>query len=239
MTEIVRHSDAENLATAVADRFIDRLASVQASGRTPNVGLTGGTIANDIYRAVAASSHRSDVDWSSVEFWWGDERFVAGDSPDRNAVQAREAMLDDLGVPDAGIHEMASSDDGTLEAGAHAYGDEVREHGSGSFDLLLLGLGPDGHIASLFPGYPQLEVDDAIAVGVEDSPKPPPERITLTYGALNRSRAVWFLVAGAGKADAVARSLSRSASVSDAPASGVKGEVETVWHVDEGAAQAL
>ncbi|MDN5852879.1 MAG: 6-phosphogluconolactonase [Actinomycetia bacterium] len=239
MTEIMRHRDAEALASVVADRFIDRVATVQGSGRVPHVGLTGGTIANDLYRAVAASQHRGDVEWTSVEFWWGDERFVARDSADRNAVQARAAMLTDLGVRESRIHEMPSADEGPLDAGAQAYGDEVREFGGGSFDLLLLGLGPDGHIASLFPGYPQLSVDDAIAVGVEDSPKPPPERISLTYGALNRSRAVWFLVAGAGKADAVARALAVGASASDAPASGVKGEVETVWHVDEAAASAL
>ena len=133
-------------------------------------------------------------------------------------------MLTDLRVRESRIHEMPSADECTLDAGARAYGDEVREFGAGAFDLLLLGLGPDGHIASLFPGYPQLAVDDTIAVAVEDSPKPPPERISLTYDALNRSRAVWFLVSGEGKADAVARSLATGASVSDAPASGVKGE---------------
>lgn len=239
MTEIMRHRDAEALATTVADRFIDRLASVQGSGRVPHVGLTGGTIANGLYRAIAASPHRADVEWTSVEFWWGDERFVERNSPDRNAVQAREAMLTDLGVRESRVHEMPAAEDGSLEAGARAYGDELREYGSGSFDLLLLGLGPDGHIASLFPGYPQLEADNTIAVGVEGSPKPPPKRISLTFGALNRSRAVWFLVAGAGKADAVVRSLSSETTVGESPASSVKGEVETVWHLDEAAAELL
>lgn len=239
MTEIIRHPDAATLAATVADRLIDRLASVQGSRRVPHIGLTGGTIANDIYRAVAASPRRNEVEWTSVEFWWGDERFVAGDSADRNAVQAREAMLDELGVREARIHEMPSSDDGDLPSGALAYEDELRELGAGSFDLLLLGLGPDGHIASLFPGYPQLTVDDRIAVTVENSPKPPPERITLTYGALNRTQALWFVVTGQGKAEAVARSLSAGTSISESPASGVQGEVETVWHLDEDAASAL
>lgn len=239
MTEIVKHRDAAALAGAVAERFIDRLASVQGSGRVPHVGLTGGTIANDIYRAVAVSPRRGEVEWTSVEFWWGDERFVARDSADRNAVQAREAMLDELGVRPTRVHEMPATDDGDLESGAQAYGDEMREFGAGSFDLLLLGLGPDGHIASLFPGYPQLAVDDRIAVAVEDSPKPPPARISLTYGALNRTRALWFVVTGEGKAEAAARSLSAGASVSESPASGVQGEVETVWHLDEDAASDL
>ena len=238
-TEIIRHRDASTLAAGVAERLIDRLASVQASGRVPHVGLTGGTIANDIYRAVAASPRRGDVEWASVEFWWGDERFVGRDSPDRNAVQARDAMLTELGAREARVHEMPSSDDTDLEAGAQAYGDEVRTYGAGSFDVLLLGLGPDGHIASLFPGYPQLAAADTIAVSVRNSPKPPPERISLTYGALNRSRAVWFLVAGAGKAQAVARSLADETSVDESPATGVQGEAETVWHLDEAAASAL
>lgn len=239
MSETVRHRDATALAANVADAFIDRLASVQRSGRVPHVGLTGGTIANDLYRAVATSPRRTEVEWTSVEFWWGDERFVPRDSPDRNAVQAREAMLDHLGVREARVHEMPSADDGDLEAGARAYEELMREFGGGSFDLLLLGLGPDGHIASLFPGYPQLSVDDRIAVAVEDSPKPPPLRISLTYGALNRSPAVWFIVSGSGKADAVARSLSGETSVRESPATGVHGEIETVWHLDEAAAGGL
>ncbi|UPK77048.1 6-phosphogluconolactonase [Nocardioidaceae bacterium SCSIO 66511] len=238
-SEVVRHADATGLVGDVADRLIGRLADVQRSGRVPHLGLTGGTIANDLYRAVAASPRRGDVEWTSVEFWWGDERFVAADSPDRNAVQAREAMLTDLGARESRIHQMPSSDAGDLDAAADAYGDEVRAFGAGSFDLLLLGLGPDGHIASLFPGYPQLSVDDRITVAVTDSPKPPPERISLTFGALNRSRAVWFIVSGAGKADAVARSLSAVTDVQESPATGVRGEVETVWHLDAAAASAL
>ncbi|UYM04901.1 6-phosphogluconolactonase [Solicola gregarius] len=239
MSEIVRHRDAAALTSTVAEALIERLSAVQRSGRVPHLGLTGGTIANDLYRAVAASPRRDEVEWTSVEFWWGDERFVARDSPDRNAVQAREAFLDDLGARAGRIHEMPSADDRDLDAGAQAYGNEVREFGAGSFDVLLLGLGPDGHIASLFPGYPQLHVDDQIAVAVEDSPKPPPLRISLTYAALNRSRAVWFIVSGAGKAEAVARSVAAGASVGESPASGVRGETETVWHLDEAAASAL
>ena len=88
----------------------------------------------------------------------------------------------------------------------------------------MLGVGPDGHVASLFPGSPQLDVDDAVAVGVTDSPKPPPERVSLTFGALNRSRSVWFLVSGEEKAGAVARALAAGTDVHDIPAAGVNGE---------------
>ena len=103
----------------------------------------------------------------------------------------------------------------------------------------MLGLGPDGHVASLFPGFPQLEVDDAIAVPVRDSPKPPPERISLTFPALNRTREVWFVVSGDGKADAVARALAADGDVHDIPARGVRGQDRTLWFVDEAAASRL
>ena len=103
----------------------------------------------------------------------------------------------------------------------------------------MLGVGPDGHVASLFPGSPQLDVDDRVAVGVTDSPKPPPERVSLTFGALNRSRCVWFLVNGEDKAGAVAHALAAGTDVHDIPAAGVSGEAETIWFLDRGAASQL
>jgi 6-phosphogluconolactonase len=132
-----------------------------------------------------------------------------------------------------------------VDAGAAAYAAEMHAAGSGSFDLVMLGLGPDGHVASLFPGFPQLDVDDAIVLGVTGSPKPPPERITLTYGALNRTRAVWFLVSGSGKADAVARATAPTGDLHDTPARGIQpppdasgAAPEIVWFLDSPAASA-
>ena len=181
------------------------------------------------------------MDWSSVDFGWGDERYVPADDDERNAKQAREAMLDRLDVNEHRVHEMPASDGphDSIEDAAEAYGDEVRRRGRGQFDVLMLGLGPDGHVASLFPGFPQLDVDDAVAVAVTDSPKPPPERISLTYGALNRSSEVWFVVAGEGKAEAVAKALADGTDRHDIPAVGVTGQDKTVWFLDEGAASRL
>ena len=120
---------------------------------------------------------------------------------------------------------MPSTDVGRdVDEAAAAYADELREHGSGAFEVVMLGIGPDGHVASLFPGFPQLDVDDRIAVAVTDSPKPPPERVTLTFAALNRARAVWFLVSGEEKADAVARALAEAPTVHETPAAGVTGQ---------------
>jgi 6-phosphogluconolactonase len=240
--EIETFPSPEALAAAVAGRLVVRLAAVQAAGRTPAVGLTGGTIADKIHEAVvAATEGHEDVDWSNVDFWWGDERYVPADDDGRNAKQAREAMLDHLGVDARRVHEMPASDgpQDSLEDAAEAYGAEVRRHGSGQFDVVMLGVGPDGHVASLFPGSPQLDVDGAIAVSVTDSPKPPPERITLTFGALNRSSEVWFVVSGEGKADAVAKALADGTDLHDIPAVGVTGQDHTVWFVDEAAASKL
>lgn len=228
--------DAEALAEAFAEALITRLAEIQADGRVPTVGLTGGTIARKVHRKVAASLNSFDVDWDEVDFWWGDERYVDSSSDDRNAKQARRDLLDHVDVDPTRVHEMPASDSGlSLEEAAEAYGSEMREHGSGGFDVLMLGLGPDGHIASLFPGSPQLDATDAIAVAVADSPKPPPERVSLTYEGLARSKSVWFMVSGEGKAEAVARSLTDT-DVHTSPAVGVSGDLETVWWLDRAAA---
>jgi 6-phosphogluconolactonase len=233
------HDDPAALATAVAGELLTRLADAQAAGGVPQIALTGGTIADAIHREIARLSPASEVDWSQVVVWWGDERFVAPDSPDRNAGQARAAFLDAVGADPAKVHEMPSTADASdVEAGAASYSDTLREHGSGAFDVTMLGVGPDGHVASLFPGFAQLDVTDRIAVGVTGSPKPPAERLSLTFPALNRSKSVWFLVSGDGKAAAAAQALG-GADVHDIPATGVTGQDETVWFLDRAAASQL
>ena len=230
------HPDPSTLATAVAGELLSRLADAQAAGGVPHVALTGGTIAEDIHREIARLSPASEVDWTQVVLWWGDERFVAPDSPDRNAGQAREAFLDAVGATQ--VHEMPSTADAPdVDAGAATYAAELREHGSGEFDVVMLGIGPDGHIASLFPGFPQLDSTE-IAVGVTGSPKPPPERISLTFAPLNRAKSVWFLVSGEGKSSAVAQALG-GADRHDVPAAGVTGHEETLWFLDRSAASQL
>ena len=233
------HPDAATLATAVAGELLSRLADAQAAGGRPQIALTGGAIADDIHREVARLAPDSDVDWSQVVVWWGDERFVEPGSPDRNAGQARAAFLDAVGVDAANVHEMPSTADAEdVETGAASYSATVREQGSGEFDIVMLGIGPDGHVASLFPGFDQLDVRDQITVGVTGSPKPPPERISLTFAALNRARSVWFLVSGDGKAEAVAAALG-GADLHHTPAAGVTGHDETIWFLDRPAASSL
>jgi 6-phosphogluconolactonase len=237
--EVRRHDDADVLVGDVASALLDRIEAAQARGEVPHIGLTGGSIAEELHRELARRAADSSVDWSRVAFWWGDERFVAADSPDRNAGQARASLLDHVPVDPANVHEVPASDQvATAEDAAEAYGRAMREEGAGLFEVLMLGIGPDGHCASLFPGHPALDARDAIAVAVHDSPKPPPDRVSLTFEAMERCRAVWFIASGEGKAEAVARALADDGTVAETPARGVRGD-ETVWWLDEAAASAL
>ena len=238
------HEDREALAVAVAGELVARLVDAQADGGVPQIALTGGSVADAVHRELARLTQESEVgaevDWARVVFWWGDERFVEPASADRNERQARELFLDLVEVDPALVHPMPSTESAeSAEAGAAAYGAELRAHGSGAFEVVMLGVGPDAHVASLFPGYPQLDLDDDIAVAVHDSPKPPPDRITLTLPCLNRTRAVWFVVSGEDKAAAVALALAEGTDVHDAPAAGVSGQDETIWFLDRAAASRL
>ncbi len=237
-----RSADPDELAERVAAHLISRLARIQQHGRVPSIALTGGSIAVKIHETVAESPDRHLVDWGHVDFWFGDERFVPAADPERNARQARTAMLDHLPVDPARVHEMPAADGshaGDLDAAAEAYGQEIRRQGSGEFDVVMLGIGEDGHVASLFPGFPQLDIDDAIAVAVRDSPKPPPERVSLTFSALERTRDLWFVASGAGKAEGVRRALDPDTDVHEVPASRPRGRQRTLWFLDEESASQL
>lgn len=226
-------ADAAALATSVAGRISGRLAAIQAAGTTPSVVLTGGSIAIASYEALEAGT----VDWKHVDFYWGDERFVPAGHADRNDQQARDSFLTRLGVPEDHIHVMPAHDCAYSAAeAADAYAGEVPE---APFDLVLLGVGPDAHVASLFPGFAQLHETERKVVEVFDSPKPPPVRLSMTMPTLNHADSVWFLVAGEGKAEAVARALGDGPVVVDTPASGVRGSRETLWLLDEAAASQL
>jgi len=238
---VVVESTPAAVAARVADRFLTRVRARTRNGRIAHVALTGGSMGGAVLRVAAEDPRAAQIDWSLVHFWWGDERFVARDDADRNALQSRNALLDHIPVPDENVHEVAASDSGlTLDEAAAAYSAELARFGTDeqpwpSFAICFLGVGPDGHIASLFPDRPEVGVTDVAALPVRDSPKPPPERVTLTRPVLNSSKRVWLVLTGADKASALGLALA-GASYTSVPAAGAKGRKRTVFFVDEAAA---
>jgi len=236
---VVVHPDGDAVARATAARLLLALLDAQAVRRPLHVCLTGGTVGTKTLREVAVSPLRNLVDWTGVHLWWGDERFVDQSSSDRNEGQAREAMIDALDIPEENVHPFPADDGATsLEEAASAFAGVLTAHASDGepwpiFDVTLLGVGPDGHVASLFPGRASLGVADRSVVAEPDSPKPPPPRLSLTLPVINASRQVWLVVAGADKRDAVAAALQDG---SDLPAARVSGQDVTLWLLDAAAA---
>ncbi|WP_295693853.1 6-phosphogluconolactonase [Lapillicoccus sp.] len=239
-SQLVVHPDKQALADAAAARLVTAIVDAQAARGKAHLVLTGGSMGSAIIASLCEVPGRSAVDWSTVSIWWGDERYLPAGDPDRNDTQNDAAGLGRLGLDPLRVHRVAGPDaSASADASATAYGDEVRADGSGAFDVVLLGVGPDGHVASLFPHHPAQRIEDAIAIAVHDSPKPPPDRVSLTFECLARSRQVWFLVAGSDKADAVVAALAEGADRWDVPASGVHGEDATRWLLDTDAAAGL
>lgn len=226
--------DPDTLAADVATRLTELVTERVGAGAVPRVVLTGGTIANAIYERLDATA----TEWSAVEWFWGDERFVPEGHEDRNDRQAREAFLDRAGVPAEKVHAMpAHGCDLSMADAADAYAAELPQE---PFDVVLLGVGPDGHVASLFPHHDaSLHETSRRVVEELDSPKPPAQRLSLTFPALNHTVRTWFLVSGDGKAEAVARALAEEGTVEQTPARGAHGIEETLWLLDDAAASAL
>jgi len=202
------HRDATLLARAVAARLVTRLVDVQSARRAASVVLTGGGIGTAVLAEVAASPARDAIDWAALDVWWGDERFLPTGHPDRNETAARAALLDAVPLDPARVRPMPGPDVADdAETAAERYAASLRtasrpeDHGPvPSFDVLLLGIGPDGHTASLFPGQPGV-YDERPVVAVHGSPKPPPTRLTLTFPSINAAREVWVVVSGLLRAE--------------------------------------
>lgn len=233
------HDSVEALVADAADWFLRRIASAQQAGRQPHVALTGGSLAPAFHEGVARRAGSSGADLHGVHWWWGDERFVAAASPERNDLSGTADLLAPHGVPEEHIHRVPSTDDAaTVEEAAELYAGELRRLGVTTFEVVVLGLGPDGHVASLFPGHPGLAVTDTDTVAVRNSPKPPPLRVSLTLPMVRRARAVLLMAAGSGKAEAVATAR-QSGPLTECPARGARGTEETVWCLDRDAATSL
>ena len=236
--------DSATLVEAAGNRLIDAILSAVAARGRALIVLTGG--GNGIALLRHLGVHGQQIDWSKVHLFWGDERYVPEDDDERNDKQARAALLDHINIPSSHVHTMPASDGefgSDLAAAALAYEQLLAANADDgqpvpNFDVHLLGMGPEGHINSLFPDTPAVRETTHMVVAVEDSPKPPPQRITLTLPAIQRSREVWLLVSGAGKADAAAEAIGGASPVS-VPAAGAVGLQTTLWLLDEQAASKL
>lgn len=235
-TTVVVHPGRQALADAAAARLVVAIVDAQSARGVAQISMTGGSMGSQIISSLCAVPARDAVDWSQVHVWWGDERWLPAGDPDRNDTQNDQAGLATLGLTPEHVHRVAGPDTSeSAEASAALYEQALREHGGGMFDVMVLGVGPDGHVASLFPHHPAAASTAGIAIAVRDSPKPPPTRVSLTRECLERSREVWFLVSGADKADAVLRGTT-GAPFETTPAAHVHGIERTLWLVDDAAA---
>jgi 6-phosphogluconolactonase len=246
--DIAVHARPNVLAAAAAARLITRLVDLQAAGTTPKVVLTGGGIGIAMLEQVRATVARDAVDWGRVEFYWGDERFLPPGHAERNETQARAALLDHVPVDPAKVFAMGA-DDGTGPAGAEAAAEEYatllrraarpEDHGPvPAFDVLLLGMGGEGHTASVFPHSPAVYETERSVVAVHGCPKPPPTRVSLTLPAIRSAAEVWIITTGEEKAAAVAMALGGAGEVA-IPVAGATGRRRTRWLLDRAAAAKL
>ena len=209
--ELLSFPDETALARAVADAWLEKIAGTNHLGLPHCVALSGGRVAKTFFSAVAEGARTRAVSLSSVDFFWADERCVPPGDAESNFAAARELLLQPLGIAEEKIHRIAgekSSDDAAREAVA-----ELRRivppgtNGMPVLDLVFLGMGEDGHVASLFPAEAEEMVSAPEIFRPVIATKPPPHRITLGYPALAAAREVWVLASGRGKAEALKKSL--------------------------------
>lgn len=232
MERLIVHPDARLTARAAGLRLLLTLIEAQGLRAPLHVALTGGGMGIRMLAEIAGETLADAVDWDNVHLWWGDERFAEDEL--RNASQARAAWIDGLPIPPGNVHEVARpSEVATVEEAAAAYGREVA---GVRFTVVILGLGPDGHVASLFPGRPEVDAEGLGALPVRNSPKPPPERVTLTRELLCNTEQLWFVVAGADRGPTVAAAMHPQGA--PLPSARVRGR-NTLWLVDAALAARL
>jgi 6-phosphogluconolactonase len=246
-TDVVVHRTADLLAKAAAARLVTRLVDAQAARGVASIVLTGGRVGGAVLRELRDNPARDAVDWSRVDIWWGDERWLPDGDPERNDTQGRDALLSAVHLDPARVHPFPSSDGpyaGDPEAAAAAYAAELRaatrpeDHGPvPRMDVLMLGVGEEGHVASIFPESPAA-YETRPVVAVRGCPKPPPVRLSLTFPAIGAATDVWLMAAGTEKAGAVALAVGGAGAV-QVPAAGVHGRARTLWLLDRDAAAKL
>lgn len=234
--EIIILPDTQAVQRAAAERILELARARVAAATTFSLALSGGSTPRGLYQLLAQEPFRSQMPWSHTYVLWVDERYVPPDDPDSNYRLARETLLDHVPVPPAQIFPMPTSYADPAAAAAE-YARQVQtilERGQGQIDLMLMGMGPDGHTASLFPQHPGLASPaDALVIAVDDSPKPPPRRLSLTAKTINGARHVLFLVTGADKAETVRAVLQGPVEPQRLPAQLIRPQNGTLtWLLD-------
>lgn len=245
--EVLVASTADALAESVAGMLASAIVRRQEAAGVASVVVTGGGIGTAVLAALRDSAAADAVDWSAIDLWWGDERFLPTGDQERNETAAQATLLSHLPVDPARVHPIAGPDRALdAEDAAGQYAAHLARHATSvdhgpvpTFDVVLLGIGPDAHVASLFPEHPALHDRERMVVAVHGSPKPPPTRVSLTLPAINAGREVWVLASGASKANAVRLALDPAAGPMQVPAAGVHGRERTCFLLDRAAAAHL
>lgn len=244
--DIIISKDSAELAQKAADFLVEQDAAAASVYRSLTVALSGGSTPKALYQVLAGDEYKSKVDWTIFQAFFGDERLVPADDANSNYKLAWDNLLSKVPIPEANIHQ-AHTEQGDPEQVAADYEIELRtyfdlQHGElPRFDVILLGLGDDGHTASLFPGKAALNVEDRLVVASPPGVLPPPvDRVTFTFPVINNAANVVFLAAGAGKADVVAKILNPEPGQELFPAQMVKPTAgRVIWMLDEAAASKL
>lgn len=238
--EIFTYPDHDTLAAAIGARLVTSISDAQNARGIAHISLTGGRGGTSALSATLADPGSAAIDWARVTFWWSDERFLPAGDPERNETGARAALLDHVPALPENIHYMPrlgedyGDDVDAAAAGyaadlAAAFGDQAP-----LFDVSLLGIGEDAHVASLFPGRDE-QFATEMCVSVRNSPKPPPTRTTFNMATIQASREVWLIASGAGKADAIKLATS-DLSAKEAPAGAARGTNRSLVLCDQDAA---
>lgn len=244
MSEIIRLKDIEDISSAAARRWTEIAKTAVRERGSFTVALSGGNTPRHLYETLASPPLRDQLPWEQTFVFWGDERRVPPSSADSDYRMAKETLLDHIPIPTDHIFRMVG--EGLASGSVRDYEDKLRRHFKlqpgdwPTFDLMLLGMGSDGHIASIFPGTRAVS-DLSNMVIVQEVPQLRAERITLTRPVFNHARNVLFLVSGAGKAAALAACLEGPYRPSTYPAQGIKSEVggSITWLIDKAAAAQL
>lgn len=238
---INKYLDNPEVARSFANEFVTKLQSLCNAQDLVTVSLSGGSTPKLLFQ-VLAEEHAESIDWTKIHFFWGDERCVAPDDLDSNYGEAYRLFLSRIQIPSANIHRVLGEEEPAIEA--KRYEKEIsdilthNENDTPSFDIMILGMGADGHTASIFPHQISFLDSDRICE-VATHPESGQKRITLTGKIINASSCVYFLITGKGKAPILAEIMQQSGRYRDYPTSHIAPEGELFFFIDQSAAAKL